>query len=154
MKRHLLYWLLVATAMVELMLPLRYGEAHTITKTLTQMPVTGQLAAGGAFHGWLTVHALRVDASGQLSATGILTGTATTTPGTATPIPPRPFTALAALLDLRGTCTTVVVDLAPIFLEHLAQEVTLVPIILTRRVIPKEERLLYTTLCVLARSQE
>ena len=36
----------------------------------------------------------------------------------------------------------------------LAQEVTLVPIILTRRVIPKEERLLYTTLCVLARSQE
>jgi hypothetical protein len=116
--------------------------------------VTGQLAAGGAFHGWLTVHALRVDASGQLSATGILTGTATTTPGTATPIPPRPFTALAALLDLRGTCTTVVVDLAPIFLEHLAQEVTLVPIILTRRVIPKEERLLYTTLCVLARSPE
>jgi hypothetical protein len=58
------------------------------------------------------------------------------------------------LLDLRGTCTTVVVDLAPIFLEHLAQEVTLVPIILTRRVIPKEEHLLYTALCVLARSQE
>jgi hypothetical protein len=97
---------------------------------------------------------LRLDARGQLSATGILTGTASTTPGTATPIPPRPFTALAALLDLRGTCTTVVVDLAPIFLEHLAQEVTLVPIILTRRVIPKEEHLLYTALCVLARSQE
>ena len=154
MPRHLRYRLLVVTVLAGLVLPLGQSEAHRVTKTLTQTPVTGQLADGGAFHGRLTVYALTVDERGQLAATGVLTGTATPAPGTATPIPLRPFTALAALLDLRGTCTTVVVDLAPIFLEPLAQEVTLVPIILTRQTTRKEEHLLYTTLCVLARPQE
>ena len=99
------------------------------------------------FHGRLTVHALHLDASGQLSATGILTGMATTTLGTAPPMPQCPFTALAALLDLCGSGTTFVVDLTPIFLEHLVQEVTLVPIILIRRVISQEDTC-YTPHCV------
>src|SRR5713101_9252341 len=116
MQRHGLSLLLVVTVSAGLVLPREQSEAYIVTTTLTQTPVTGQLAAGGTFQGRLTVHEVTVDAQGQLAATGVLTGTATPAPGTATPIPPRPFTRQASVLDLRGSCTTVVVDLAPIFL--------------------------------------
>jgi len=139
---------------VGLMLSLGPREAHSVTHTLTQTPVTGRLATGGTFHGRLTIHAFTIDEDGQLAATGILTGTATTAPRTATKIPPRPFTTLASLLDLRGTCTTVVVDLAPVFLPPLEQEVTLIPVVLGIRAGPHAEQLLRTTLCALARLQE
>jgi hypothetical protein len=66
----------------------------------------------------------------------------------------RPFTTLAALLDLRGDCLTMVVDLAPLILPTLEQEVTLVPVILSLRDAPQEEHLLHSTLCTLAHSQE
>ncbi len=152
MTPHLRFQLLVLTVMLGLMLP--YGEAHRVTTTLTQTPVTGQLADGGAFHGWLTVHDVTVDAQGQLTATGLLTGTATPALGTATSVPSDPFTTMAAILDLRGSCTTVVVDLAPIFLPSLAQEVTLVPVILSRRAAPQAMHLAYMALCALAHPQE
>jgi hypothetical protein len=58
------------------------------------------------------------------------------------------------LLDLRGTCTTVVVDLAPVVLAPLEQEVTLIPVVLGLRAGPQAEQLLRTTLCALARLQE
>jgi len=138
---------------VGLLLPLRPSAAHRVTHTLTQTPVTGRLAAGGTFHGRLTIHAFTVDAEGQLAATGVLTGTATTAPRTATKIPPHPFMALASLLDLRGTCTTVVVDLAPVFVTPLEQEVTLRPVVLGSPGGPQAEQLLRTTLCALARLQ-
>jgi hypothetical protein len=137
-----------------LLLPLQQGEAYVVTPTLTQTPVTGRLADGGTFQGRLTIQTLTVDEDGQLAATGVLTGTALPAAGRATKVPPRPFTAPAALLDLRGTCTTLVLDLAPIVVAPLAQEITLVPVILGPREAPQEDRLLQTTLCTVARLQE
>jgi hypothetical protein len=130
-----------------LLLPLQPGEAYVVTQTLTQTPVTGRLADGGTFHGRLTVQTLTVDEDGQLAATGVLTGTALPAAGRATKVPPRPFTAPAALLALRGTCTTLVLDLAPIVVAPLAQEITLVPVILGAREAPQEDRLLQAVLC-------
>ncbi len=137
-----------------LLLPLPQGEAYVVTQTLTQTPVTGRLADGGTFHGRLTVQTLTVDDDGQLAATGVLTGTALSVAGRATKVPPRPFTAPAALLDLRGTCTTLVLDLAPMVVAPLAQEITLVPVILGPREAPQEDRLLQAVLCTVARLQE
>jgi hypothetical protein len=154
MPPHLRCLLLVVTTLVGLVYPLQQSEAYTVTRHLTRTPVTGQLADGSAFRGQMTVHELFVDASGELAATGVLTGTVKTAPGTATTIAPRPFTALASLLDLRGTCATMVLDLAPIFLAPLEQEVMLVPVILSPGATQKEARELRTVLCALTRSQE
>ena len=154
MHRHGRFLLLVVTMVMALVLPPRPGEAAVATKTLAQMPVTGRLVGGGTFQGRLTVHTLTVDEEGQLAATGILKGTVTTAPGAVTTIPAHSFTAPASLLDLRGTCTTVVLDLAPIVLARLAQPVTLVPIVLGPRGAQQQESLLRTTLCTVARLQE
>lgn len=154
MQRFLLVLLLVVTAGVGLVLPLWPSEAHVLTHTLTQTPVSGQLAAGGTFRGRLTIQELTVDAQGQLAASGVLTGTATTTPGTTTRIAAHPFTAAASLLDVRGTCTTVVLDLAPVFLAPLEQDVTLAPVILHGQAARHGEHLVQSTLCALARLQE
>src|SRR5262249_703572 len=113
MTSPLRFQFLVLIALVGLTLP--YGEAHRLTTTLTQTPVTGQLADGSAFRGWLTIHDVTVDAQGQLTATGLLTGTAIPALGTAIPVPPGSFTTLAPVLDLRRSSTTVLVDLAPLF---------------------------------------
>ena len=137
-----------------LLLPLQQGEAYVVTQTLTQTPVTGRLADGGTFHGRLTIQTLTVDDDGQLAATGVLAGTALSVAGRATKVPPRPFSAPAALLDLRGTCTTLVLDLAPIVVAPVAQEITLVPVILGSRDAPQEDRLVQTILCTVARLQE
>ena len=137
-----------------LLLPLQQGEAYVVTQTLTQTPVTGRLADGGTFHGRLTIQTLTVDEDGQLAATGVLTGTALSVAGRATKVPPRPFSTSAALLDLRGTCTTLVLDLAPMVVESVAQEITLVPVILGPREAPQEDRLVQAVLCTVARLQE
>jgi hypothetical protein len=84
----------------------------------------------------------------------VLAGTATPEAGNATPIAPQTVIAPASLLDLRGTCTTLVLDVAPIFLEPLRQEVTLGPITLDMHAVSEDEHLLGTTLCALARLQE
>jgi hypothetical protein len=60
----------------------------------------------------------------------------------------------ASLLDLSGTCTTLILAVEPIFLEPLGQEVTLAPIVLHMHTVLKDQRLLGTTLCALARLQE
>jgi hypothetical protein len=154
MARHVRSVLLVGTTMVSLLLLLGHSEASVVTKTLAQTPVSGRLADGGTFHGRLTLQALRLDEAGQLIATGVLSGTATPAAGRATKIAVRPFTTPAALLDLRGTCTTLVVDLAPLTLAPLAQALTLVPMVLAPQAAPKEERLLQQALCTVARLQE
>ena len=154
MQRHGKFHLLVVLTAMALVLPPRLSEASVATKTLAQMPVTGRLVSGGTFQGRLTVHTLTVDEEGQLAATGILKGTVTTAPGAVTTIPAHPFSAPASLLDLRGTCTTVVLDLAPIVLARLGQPVTLVPIVLGQRGPQQQESLLRTTLCTVARLQE
>ena len=69
-------------------------------------------------------------------------------------LPHRPALTPASLLDLRGTCTTLVLDVKPIFLEQLRHEVTLGPITLDMHAVPKDAHLLGTTLCALARLQE
>ena len=97
MTRPLLSWFLGVPALVGLMLSPTHGEAYRVTTTLTQTPVTGQLASGGTFHGRLTLHDVTVDAQGQLTATGLLTGTATPALGATTAVPPHPFTTLAAV---------------------------------------------------------
>ncbi len=154
MTRFLLSVVLGVSAALGLLLPLPPGEAAVVAKTLAQTPVTGRLADGGTFHGRLTLQALRLDEAGQLVATGVLSGTATPAAGRATKIAARTFTTPAALLDLRGTCTTLVVDLAPLTVAPLAQELTLVPMLLTPQAAPKEERVLQRALCTVARLQE
>jgi len=138
MARHRHSSLLVGTTLVSLLLLLGPSTASVVSKTLAQTPVTGRLADGGTFHGRLTVQAVTVDADGQLVAAGVLSGTATP----------------AAVLGLRGTCTTLVVDLAPLTVAPLAQALTLVPVVLTPQAAPKEERLVQRTLCTMARLQE
>ena len=153
MKRHLTFLSLVVICLVMLMLPTGHSEAFVVKSTLKKMPVTGRLADGGTFAGRLTVERFTVDDIGQLSAIGVLTGTAITREGTTAKIPQLEFNALAPLLDLRGTCTTLFLDLEPIFLDSLGQEVALVPVTLDLKAVPKEEHLLRTALCALARLQ-
>ena len=146
---------LFTTTLVSLLLLLGHSAAAVVTKTLAQTPVTGRLADGGTFHGRLTVQAVSVDADGQLVAAGVLSGTATTpAAGRTTKVPARTFSAPAALLDLRGTCTTLVLDLAPLTVAPLTQALTLVPVVLTSQAAPQEERLVQRTLCTMARLQE
>jgi hypothetical protein len=154
MARHRHSSLRVGTTLVSLLLLLEPSTASVVTKTLAQTPVTGRLADGGTFHGRLTVQAVTVDTNGQLVAAGVLSGTATPTAGRTTKVPARPFSAHAAVLDLRGTCTTLVLDLAPLTVAPLAQTLMLVPVVLTPQAAPKEERLLQRTLCTMARLQE
>jgi hypothetical protein len=116
--------------------------------------VTGRLADGGTFQGWLTLQALRFDEDGQIVATGVLSGTATPAVGRTTKVPAHTFTTPVALLDLRGTCRTLVVDLAPLTVAPLVQELTLVPVVLAPEAAPKEERRLQMALCTVARLQE
>ena len=153
MPRHLMCVLLVVIA-VDVALPLGPSEAVGVKRVLTQMPVEGHLMHGGTFAGRLTVEELTVNDLGQLAATGVLTGTATSETGQPTPLPPCTVITGASLLDLRGTCTTLILAVEPIFLELLGQEVTLAPIVLDMYAVPKDQHLLSTTLCALARLQE
>jgi hypothetical protein len=116
--------------------------------------VTGRLADGGTFQGRLTLQTLRFDEEGQMVATGVLAGTATSAAGRTTKVPAHTFIAPVALLDLRGTCKTLVVDLAPLTVAPLVQELTLVPVVLAPEAAPKEERRLQMALCAVARLQE
>jgi len=143
----------VSTAL-GLLLPLPLSEAAGVAKTLAQTPVTGRLADGGTFQGQLTLQGLRFDEDGQLVATGVLSGTATPAAGRATKVPAHTFTTPVALLDLRGTCRTLVVDLAPFTVAPLVPELTLVPVVLAPETAPKEERVLQRALCMVARLQE
>ena len=154
MARHRHSALLVGTALVSLLLLLGPSTASVVTKTLTQTLVSGRLADGGTFHGRLTLQTLRLDEEGQLLATGVLSGTATPAVGRATKVPARTFTTPAALLVLRGTCRTLVVDLAPLTVAPLVQELTLVPVLLAPETAPKEERRLQIALCTVAHLQE
>jgi hypothetical protein len=134
--------------------PLPPGEAAGVAKTLVQTPVTGRLADGGTFRGRLTLQGLRLDEEGQLVATGVLAGTARPTAGRTTTVPAHTFHTPVALLRLRGTCSTLVVDLAPLTVAPLVQELTLVPVVLTPEAAPREERMLQQALCTVARLQE
>ena len=154
MTRFLLSMVLGVSAALGLLLPLPLSEAAGVAKTLAQTPVTGRLADGGTFHGRLTLQALRFDEDGQIVATGVLSGTATPAAGRTTKVPAHTFTTPVALLDLRGTCRTLVVDLAPLIVASLAQELTLVPVVLAPETAPKEERVLQRALCTVARLQE
>jgi hypothetical protein len=154
MTRFLLSIILGVIAGLGLLRPLPQGEAAVVAKTLVQTPVTGRLADGGTFRGRLTLQALRRDEAGQLVATGVLAGTAMPAAGRAAKVPARPFTTPVALLDLRGTCRTLVVDLAPLTVAPLVQALTLVPVVLAPEAAPKEERRLQMALCAVARLQE
>ena len=81
-------------------------------------------------------------------------GTATPAAGRPTKVPAHLFTTPVALLDLRGTCRTLVLDLAPLTMASLAQALTLVPVVLAPEAAPKEERRLQMALCAVARLQE
>jgi hypothetical protein len=154
MTRFLLSIVFGVSTALGLLLPLPLSEAAGVAKTLAQTPVTGRLADGGTFQGWLTLQALRFDEDGQIVATGILSGTATPAAGRTTKVPAHTFTTPVALLDLRGTCRTLVVDLAPLTIAPLVQELTLVPVVLAPETAPKEERRLQRALCTVARLQE
>jgi hypothetical protein len=152
MTRFLLALGLAVSTALGLLLSL--GEAAVVAKSLAQTPVTGRLADGGTFHGRLTLQALRLDEAGHLVATGVLAGTATPATGRTTTVPAHTFITPVALLDLRGTCRTLVVDLAPLTVAPLVQELTLVPVVLTPEAAPKAERFLQRALCTVARLQE
>ena len=153
MPRHLMFLLLMVIT-IGWAVPLGHSEVVEVRHVLRQIPVAGRLEHGGTFAGRLTVEELTVNELGQLAATGVLAGTATLEAGNATPILLRTVSTPASLLDLRGTCTTLVLDVEPIFLEPLSQEVTLGPITLDMQAVPKDEHLLGTALCALARLQE
>jgi hypothetical protein len=154
MTRFLLSIILGVIAGLGLLRPLPQGEAAVVAKTLVQTPVTGRLADGGTFRGRLTLQALRRDEAGHLVATGVLAGTATPAAGRVAKVPAHTFTTPVALLDLRGTCRTLVVDLAPLTVAPLVQELTLVPVVLAPEAAPKKERRLQMALCTVARLQE
>jgi hypothetical protein len=154
MTRFLLSLVFGGSAALGLLLPRPPGAAAAVATTLAQTPVTGRLADGGTFRGRLTLQALRFDEDGALVAIGVLSGTATPAAGGTTKVPARPFTTPVALLDLRGTCRTLVVDLAPLTVAPLVQALTLVPVVLAPEAAPKVERLLQRTLCTMARLQE
>jgi hypothetical protein len=154
MTRCLLSVVLGVISALGLLPPLPPGEASVVAKTLAQTPVTGRLADGGTFHGRLTLQALRLDEAGHLVATGVLSGTATPAAGRATKVPARTFITLVALLALRDTCRTIVVDLAPLTVAPLVQELTLVPVVLAPQAAPKAERFVQRALCTVARLQE
>jgi hypothetical protein len=154
MRRCLIALVLGVSAALRLLLPLPLSEAAIVAKTLAQTPVTGRLADGGTFHGRLTLQALRFDEAGDLVATGVLSGTAKPAAGRMTKVPAHPFVTPVALLDLRGTCKTLVVDLAPLTVAPLVQALTLVPVVLAPEAAPKEERRLQMALCTVARLQE
>ena len=116
--------------------------------------MTGRLADGGTFHGRLTLQALTLDEAGALVATGVLGGMVTPAAGRTTKVPAHTFTTPVALLDLRGTCRTLVVDLAPLTVAPLVQALTLVPVVLAPEAAPKAERVLQRALCTVARLQE
>jgi hypothetical protein len=154
MIRFLLSMVLGVIAGMGLLLPLPLGEAAVVVKPLVQMPVTGRLADGGTFHGRLTLQAVRFDEAGELVATGVLAGMAKPASGRTTKVPAHTFTTPVALLDLRGTCRTIVVDLAPLTVAPLVQALTLVPVVLAPETAPKDERRLQMVLCTVARLQE
>jgi hypothetical protein len=154
MLRFLYSIIIGISAALGLLFPLPLGEAAVVAKTLAHTPVTGRLADGGTFQGRLTLQALRFDADGQILATGVLSGTATPVAGRTTKVPAHPFTTPVALLDLRGTCRTLVVDLAPLTVAPLVHELTLVPVVLAPEAAPKAERRLQRALCTVARLQE
>lgn len=139
--------------MTRFLLLLVFGASAALG-LLARTPVTGRLADGGTFHGRLTLQALRFDEGGELVAIGVLSGTATPAAGHTTKMPARPFTTPVAFLDLRGTCRTLVVDLAPLTVAPLVQALTLVPVVLTPLAAPKAERLFQRTLCTMTRLQE
>jgi hypothetical protein len=147
----MILWVSVALG---LLLPLPLGEAAVVAKTLARTPVSGCLADGGTFQGRLTLQALRFDEAGHLVATGVLAGTATSAAGCTTKVPAHTFSTPVALLDLRGTCRTLVMDLAPLTVAPLGQDLTLVPVVLAPEATPKEERRLQRALCTVARLQE
>ena len=154
MTRFLLSLVLGVSPVLGLLLPLPPSEAAVVAKTLVQIPVTGRLADGGTFQGRLTLQALRLDETGELVAIGVLAGTATPAVGRVTKVPAHTFITPVALLDLRGTCRILVVDLALLTVAPLAQELTLVPVVLAPEAAPKEERRLQMALCTVARLQE
>ena len=153
MTRFLLSMVLGVSVGLGLLRPLPPSEAYVVAKSLALTPVTGHLADGGTFHGWLTLQALTRDEAGQLIATGVLSGTATPAAGRVTKVPARTFTTPVALLALRGPCRTLVVDLAPLTVAPLAQALTLVPVLLAPQAAPKAERVLQRALCTVARLQ-
>jgi hypothetical protein len=154
MTRFLLFVVLGVSTALGLLRPLPLGEAASVAKTLAQTPVTGRLADGGTFQGRLTLQTLRFDEAGALVATGVLSGTATPASGRTMKVPAHTFTTPVALLDLRGTCRTLVVDLAPLTMAPLMQALTLVPVVLAPETAPQEERRLQRALCTVARLQE
>ena len=154
MTRFLRSMVLGVSAALGLLFALPLSEAAGVAKTLAQTPVIGRLADGGTFQGRLTLQALRFDEDGQIVATGVLSGTVTPAAGRPTKVPAHLFTTPVALLDLRGTCRTLVLDLAPLTIASLAQDLTLVPVVLAPEAAPKEERRLQMALCAVARLQE
>jgi hypothetical protein len=154
MTRFLPPVVLGVSAALGLLLQLALSKASVIAKTLAQTPVTGRLTDGGTFQGRLTLQAVRFDEAGELFAAGVLTGMAKPASGRTMKVPAHTFTAPVALLDLRGTCRTLVVDLAPLTVAPLVQELTLVPMVLAPEAAPKEERQLQMALCAVARLQE
>jgi hypothetical protein len=142
------------SAVLGLLVPLPLGETASVAKPLAQTPVTGRLADGGTCHGQLTLQAVWFDEAGELVATGVLAGTAKPAAGRTTKVSAHTFTTSVALLDLRGTCRTRVVDLAPLTVAPLVQARTLVPVALAPAAAPKEERRLQMALCTMARLQE
>lgn len=127
------------------------SEAHTALK---HTPVTGSLASGGTFQGRLSVHALRVTPSGDLTALARVSGQASTAPGVVQAVPSQPVTASVLQLDRRGSCQMAVVQPRPLVLPQQSHAVTFEPVLVGLQKPPSPEAGGPTTLCALPPLQE
>ena len=118
---------------------------------LTNIPVTGALDGGGSFVGSLTVDSLAF-VEGALTATGTLSGTATSATGVVTQITNQAFETTVGLANggSQARCDILFLDLGPIHLDLLGLNVDLSQVVLDVFAVPGAGNLLGNLLCAVA----
>jgi hypothetical protein len=146
----------------------RYLPNVESTHLLEAVPVSGALADGGTFSGWLTVTGMGYDTTKGLTVDGVLTGLATTATGATREVNQR-FSGVAATLNETAgagavpaqlpspapspsapVCDILFLDLGPLFLDLLGLTVDLAEVILDINAVPGAGNLLGNLLCAVA----
>lgn len=138
-------YMLIAALVSALALVPWHGAAWLQEADLHTIPVQGSFAPDGQFVGTLTVETVTMAGAGHLLLTGVLCGTATNRDGVTTPVQYQTFTASAIPSDDARTTDVVLLNMAPISLVAVGQQLTLAPIPLDIEVVP-DESLLFPTL--------
>ena len=134
--------LLVAILGAFIVAPL--GASAAPPTSAAALPVTGTLADGGSFTGTVS-NLVFTNVNGVLTATGTLTGTATSATGAVTQIT-QDFTTAVDLAP-GASCDVLFLDLGPLFLDLLGLQVDLSEITLDVNAVPGAGNLLGNLLC-------